>query len=86
MGMTLVNSTFTMMLHLADRMIGWIGQNQNAAIGHEVENKVAAVFVNAARGGSGAVASAMDPRRQAAKKGLFDAVAGTSERASGARS
>ncbi|MFJ1470051.1 DotA/TraY family protein [Massilia orientalis] len=76
MGMTLVNSTFTMMLHLADRMIGWIGQNQNAAIGHEVENKVAGIFVAAARGGSGAVASAMDPRRVAAKKGLLDSVAG----------
>ncbi|MBY0242557.1 MAG: DotA/TraY family protein [Burkholderiaceae bacterium] len=77
MGMTLVNSTFTMMLHLADRMIGWIGQNQNAAIGHEVESRVAGVFVNAARGGSGAVASAMDPRRNSgAAKGLVDAVNG----------
>jgi hypothetical protein len=77
MGMTLVNSTFTMMLHLADRMIGWIGNNQNAAIGHEVENRVAGVFVNAARGGSGAVASAMDPRRKAnPAKGLADAVNG----------
>jgi conjugal transfer/type IV secretion protein DotA/TraY len=76
MGMTLVNSTFTMMLHLADRMIGWIGQNQNAAIGHEVENKVAGIFVAAARGGSGAVASAMDPRRKAAAQGLTAAVTG----------
>lgn len=59
MGMTLVNSTFTMMLNLADRMIGWIGNNQNAAIGHEVENKVAGVFVNAARAGSGAVSAGM---------------------------
>lgn len=74
MGMTLVNSTFTMMLHLADRMIGWIGNNQNAAIGHEVENKVSGIFVAAARGGSGAVSSAMDPRRKAAAKGLVDAV------------
>lgn len=86
MGMTLVNSTFTMMLHLADRMIGWIGQNQNAAIGHEVENKVAAVFVNAARGGSGAVASAMGPRRNPGSgTGLTAAVTGQTERASGAR-
>lgn len=85
MGMTLVNSTFTMMLHLADRMIGWIGQNQNAAIGHEVENKVAGIFVAAARGGSGAVASAMDPRRPSARKGLLDSVAGNTERAAGAR-
>lgn len=76
MGMTLVNSTFTMMLHLADRMIGWIGQNQNAAIGHEVENRVAGVFVNAARGGSGAVASAMDPRKKLAPGGLSAAVTG----------
>lgn len=59
MGMTLVNSTFTMMLNLPDRMIGWIGNNQNAAIGHEVENKVAGVFINAARAGSGAVSSSM---------------------------
>jgi len=72
MGMTLVNSTFTMMLHLADRMIGWIGNNQNAAIGHEVENRVAGVFVNAARGGAGAVASLNDPRKKAA--GLAAAV------------
>jgi len=85
MGMTLVNSTFTMMLHLADRMIGWIGQNQNAAIGHEVENKVAGIFVAAARGGSGAVASAMDPRRKAAAQGLTAAVTGKTERAAGAR-
>lgn len=72
MGMTLVNSTFTMMLHLADRMIGWIGNNQNAALGHEVENKVGAVFVNAARGGAGAVGAMNDPRKKAA--GLAAAV------------
>jgi len=59
MGMTLVNSTFSVMLNLADRMIGWIGNNQNAVTGHEVETKVAGVFVNAARGGSGAVSTAM---------------------------
>lgn len=78
MGMTLVNSTFTMMLHLADRMIGWIGNNQNAAIGHEVENRVAGVFVNAARGGSGAVASAVDQKRKqlAMSRGLTDSVVG----------
>ncbi|MEX5747597.1 MULTISPECIES: DotA/TraY family protein [Massilia] len=59
MGMTLVNSTFSVMLNLADRMIGWIGNNQNAVTGHEVESKVAGVFINAARGGSGAVSTSM---------------------------
>jgi conjugal transfer/type IV secretion protein DotA/TraY len=71
MGMTLVNSTFTMMLNLADRMIGWIGNNQNAAVGHEVENKVAGVFVNAARAGSGAVSAGMGKKGGG---GLLDAV------------
>lgn len=76
MGMTLVNSTFAMMLQLPDRMIGWIGNNQNAAIGHEVENKVAGVFINAARGGSGAVSSAMDlaNKKKLAAGGLSSAV------------
>lgn len=74
MGMTLVNSTFTMMLNLADRMIGWIGNNQNAAIGHEVENKVAGVFVNAARAGSGAVSSGMGAAAKKGGGGLADAV------------
>lgn len=75
MGMTLVNSTFAMMLQLPDRMIGWIGQNQNAAIGHEVENKVAGVFISAARGGSGAVSTAMGASaKNAARGGLADAV------------
>lgn len=74
MGMTLVNSTFTMMLNLADRMIGWIGNNQNAAIGHEVENKVAGVFVNAARAGSGAVSTGMGAAARKGGGGLADAV------------
>lgn len=76
MGMTLVNSTFAMMLQLPDRMIGWIGNNQNAAIGHEVENKVAGVFISAARGGSGAVSSAMDManKKRIAAGGLTSAV------------
>lgn len=74
MGMTLVNSTFTMMLNLADRMIGWIGNNQNAAIGHEVENKVAGVFVNAARAGSGAVSTGMGTATRKGAGGLADAV------------
>jgi conjugal transfer/type IV secretion protein DotA/TraY len=74
MGMTLVNSTFSVMLNLPDRMIGWIGNNQNAAIGHEVENKIAGVFVAAARGGAGAVSTAMDPRRKAAAAGLAASV------------
>lgn len=76
MGMTLVNSTFSVMLNLPDRMIGWIGSNQNASIGHEVENKVSAIFVAAARGGAGAVSTAMDPRRKAAAQGLAAAVGG----------
>lgn len=57
MGLTLINSTFTMMLHLADRMVGWIGNNQHSAIGHDVEQRVAGVFINAARGGTGALES-----------------------------
>lgn len=81
MGMTLVNSTFTMMLNLADRMIGWIGSNQNAAIGHEVENKVAGVFVNAARASSGAVSQSMAlaAKKKAAAGGLSDAIKAKTE-------
>jgi conjugal transfer/type IV secretion protein DotA/TraY len=52
MGVALVNNSFNMMLHLADRMIGWIGQNAAAAIGHDVENRVNGIFINAARMGS----------------------------------
>lgn len=76
LGTTLVNSTFAMMLQLPDRMIGWIGNNQNSAIGHEVENKVAGVFISAARGGSGAVTSAMDManKKRMAAGGLASAV------------
>jgi conjugal transfer/type IV secretion protein DotA/TraY len=87
MGMTLVNSTFTMMLHLADRMIGWIGNNQNATIGHDVENRVAGVFVNAARGGSGALGSAMDQKKKqlAMSRGLTDSVVGQGTLAAGER-
>lgn len=87
MGMTLVNSTFSVMLNLPDRMIGWIGNNQNAAIGHEVETKVAGVFVNAARGGSGAVASARETamKKAAMQKGLLASVEGSGNRAGGAR-
>jgi conjugal transfer/type IV secretion protein DotA/TraY len=75
-GTTLVNSTFSMMLQLPDRMIGWIGNNQNSAIGHEVESKVAGVFISAARGGSGAISSAMDMgnKKRLAGGGLASAV------------
>lgn len=74
MGMTLVNSIFSMMLSLPDRLIGWIGSNQNASIGHEVENKVSAVFVNAARGGSGAAARMTQPKGSGKGKSLTEAV------------
>jgi conjugal transfer/type IV secretion protein DotA/TraY len=87
MGMTLVNSTFTMMLHLADRMIGWIGNNQNATIGHDVENRVAGVFVNAARGGSGALGSALDQKKKqlAMAQGLTGSVVSQGNLAAGER-
>lgn len=73
MGLTLVNSTFAMMLQLADRMIGWIGSNQNAAIGHEVESKVSGVFIAAARGGSGAANEALGLKNKM-RMGLADSV------------
>lgn len=50
MGLTLINSTFSVMLNLPDRMIGWIGGNSSSALGHDVEQKIAGVFINAARG------------------------------------
>ncbi|MFC5511121.1 DotA/TraY family protein [Massilia jejuensis] len=88
LGTTLVNSTFAMMLQLPDRMIGWIGNNQNSAIGHEVENKVAGVFISAARGGSGAVTSAMDlaNKKRLAAGGLASAVSAQTGKQQGSQS
>ena len=56
MGLTLINTSFASMLSLADRLIGWIGSNgHHSALGHDVEQRVSGVFINAARGGTGAV-------------------------------
>lgn len=48
LGITLINGSLTIMLQMADRVIGWIGQNASANIGHEVENKVNHLFMTAA--------------------------------------
>lgn len=56
MGLTLINTSFASMLSLGDRLIGWIGSNgHQSALGHDVEQRVSGVFINAARGGTGAV-------------------------------
>lgn len=56
MGLTLINTSFASMLSLGDRLIGWIGSNgHQSALGHDVEQRVAGVFINAARGGTGAM-------------------------------
>lgn len=73
MGLTLINSTFSMMLQLADRMIGWIGSNHTSAIGDVVENKVNAAFINAARS-AGSLAQGKMPKADP-NKGLVDSIA-----------
>lgn len=48
-GMTLINSSFSLLLSMPDRLIGWIGHNSASHIGADVENRVNSVFINAAR-------------------------------------
>ncbi len=50
-GMTLINSAFSMLLSMADRIIGWIGQQAGSHIGSDVENRINGVFIQAARSG-----------------------------------
>jgi conjugal transfer/type IV secretion protein DotA/TraY len=61
MGMTLINSSFSLLLSMPDRLIGWIGQNHASHIGSDVESRVNGVFINAARAG----ASTMAPKSPA---------------------
>lgn len=53
LGTTLVSSMFNLTLHMADRVIGFIGTGIQSSLGHDVENKVNSVFVNASRSGTG---------------------------------
>jgi conjugal transfer/type IV secretion protein DotA/TraY len=52
LGISLINGAFSLLLNMADRIIGWIGQNADSHIGADVESRVNAVFINAARSGA----------------------------------
>jgi conjugal transfer/type IV secretion protein DotA/TraY len=76
MGLTLINTSFASMLSLGDRLIGWIGSNgHQSALGHDVEQRVSGVFINAARGGTGAMQGMMGKAPKAAAGGLSAQVA-----------
>lgn len=47
LGTTLVSSMFNLTLHMADRVIGFVGTGIQSALGHDVENRVSGVFLNA---------------------------------------
>ncbi|MCP3655434.1 MAG: DotA/TraY family protein [Herbaspirillum sp.] len=49
MGMTLINSAFSQLLQMPDRIIGWIGQSAGSGLGHEVEGRVNQIFIAAAQ-------------------------------------
>lgn len=66
MGVTLINGAFSIMLHMADRMIGWIGQNAASAIGHDVEQRVNRVFIQAASSGGNLFAPKSGQQQQMA--------------------
>jgi len=52
LGMSLINSSFSLLLGMPDRLIGWIGQNASSHVGQDVENRVNSVFINAAQSGA----------------------------------
>src|SRR5450830_1132237 len=52
LGMSLINSSFSLLLGMPDRLIGWIGQNAGSHVGQDVESRVNNVFIGAAKSGS----------------------------------
>lgn len=46
MGISLINGAFNLMLHMANKMIGWIGQAGNA-MEHDIEGRINSVFLAA---------------------------------------
>lgn len=53
LGITLINSSFSVLLGMADRIIGWVGNTTSSAIGSDVESRINGVFIAAAKSGSG---------------------------------
>lgn len=61
LGTTLITSMFNLTLHMADRVIGFVGTGIQNSIGHDVENRVNGVFINASKSTIGAVQNRKRP-------------------------
>jgi conjugal transfer/type IV secretion protein DotA/TraY len=68
LGMSLINSSFSLLLGMPDRLIGWIGQNAGSHVGQDVESRVNNLFIGAAKGGSQLMGSAQSESLMSAVK------------------
>jgi len=68
LGMSLINSSFSLLLGMPDRLIGWIGQNAGSHVGQDVESRVNNVFIGAAKSGSQLMGSAQSESLMSAVK------------------
>jgi len=68
LGMSLINSSFSLLLGMPDRLIGWIGQNSGSHVGQDVESRVNNVFIGAAKSGSQLMGSAQSENLMSAVK------------------
>src|SRR5450830_526396 len=68
LGMSLINSSFSLLLGMPDRLIGWIGQNAGSHVGQDVESRVNNLFIGAAKSGSQLMGSAQSESLMSAVK------------------
>jgi len=74
LGMSLINSSFSLLLGMPDRLIGWIGQNASSHVGQDVESRVNSVFINAAQSGARTMAPKEERVPSGGDGGLMDSI------------